>query len=70
MTLRGDITTSRLLLYFAMGVNGKLLIFEDQNTEEQARKNFKLIDKTMDGFDLTEIWINPDNPEEWDFAIE
>lgn len=70
ITLRGDITTSRLILYFAMGVNGKLVIFEDQNTKEQVEKNFKLIDKTADGFDLSEIWINPDNPEEWDFAKE
>ena len=42
ITLRGDITTSRLILYFAMGVNGKLVIFEDQNTEEQLKKELRI----------------------------
>lgn len=68
VTLKGDITTSKLILYFALGVNGKLVIFEDQNTKEQAEKSLRLMNETIDGFDLSEIWINPDDPEMWDFA--
>lgn len=64
----GDLTTSDLLLYFSLAVNGNLTVFDDQNERKQTEKNWRLINETIDGFDLSEIWINPEDPEKWDFA--
>lgn len=65
--LKGDLSTSDLILYFSAGVNRKVFLLDDQNELDQIEKTSRLLDETIDGFDLTEIWIDPTDCEKWSF---
>ncbi len=66
-TFSGDITTSELMYYFCGGANNSIIVFDDQNDVKGLQKMSRLLEETEDGFDFSEIWINPDNPEYWAF---
>lgn len=66
-TFKGDINTSQLMYYLCGGANGSLVVFDDQNDVQGLQKLSRLMEETVDGFDFSEIWINPNNPEDWAF---
>ena len=62
----GGMSTSDLILYFSAAVNGKLVVHDDVNDGPLLEKSVRLSTIMQDGFDLTEVWIDPSDPEKWE----
>tara|TARA_R110002111_G_scaffold151143_1_gene217813 strand:- start:6 stop:1031 length:1026 start_codon:yes stop_codon:yes gene_type:complete len=62
---KGLITTSDLLIFLSHSTRKGITVIDDVNDAESLTKLMKLYEKIEDGFDMTEVSIDIDNPEEW-----
>lgn len=62
---KGLITTSDLLIFLSQSSQIGITIIDDVNDPESFSKLMKLYEKIENGFDMTEVLIDTDNPEEW-----
>lgn len=62
---KGLVTTSDLLTFLAQSTRGGILVLDDVNDEDSINKILKLHEKIENGFNLTEVCIDNDDPEKW-----
>lgn len=62
---KGLVTTSDLLTFLAQATRGGILVLDDVNDKDSIHKILKLYEKIENGFNLTEVSIDIDDPEKW-----
>lgn len=62
---KGIVTTSDLLIFLSQSSRKGVTIVDGVNDADSFEKLARLYDKIQDGFDLTEVSIEPEDPEKW-----